>query len=215
MAIRLAVLTGDVIDSRRIDDARRLRRVLDAVLTRLADRHDGAYQRYRGDGFQLALGRADAALDAAMALRAALIANSDADRRWDARLAIAVGRDRWRPGHELASADGPVFVASGQALDTLDEGDAHLSLNLTDGPIEPCQTLLLRYLDALVDGWSPYAAEIVGLRLEHDETQQALAKRLGIRQPSVHKRLRAARWPLVADTLTHFRERLAQEAPTP
>lgn len=205
MATSVAVLTGDIIDSRRIADSRRLHGVLEATLARLADRHAGAYQRYRGDGFQLALGQAEAALDAAVALRAALIASSDAERRWDARLAIAVGRDPWRPGRDLASADGPVFVASGRGLDTLAEDDAHLALSPAGAPIEPCHALLLRYLDTLVDGWSPYAAEVIGLRLQHDETQQALAQRLGIRQPSVHKRLRAARWPLLADTLAHFR----------
>ncbi|WP_016854289.1 hypothetical protein [Halomonas smyrnensis] len=215
MATRLAVITGDIIDSRRLEEGQRLHRVLETTLEGLAERHEGDYQRYRGDGFQLAIARVEAALEAAVALRAALIAHSEAGHRWDARLAIAVGRDDWRPGEALASADGPVFVASGRTLDALDASDAHLALRHTDVDEAPCEALLIRHLDALLADWSPRAAEAVGLRLADDLTQQALAERLGIRQPSVHKRLRAARWPLLADTLTHFRTSLADKEATP
>ncbi|GEK72387.1 MULTISPECIES: hypothetical protein [Halomonas] len=215
MATRLAVITGDIIDSRRLEEGQRLHRVLETTLTGLAERHEGDYQRYRGDGFQLAIARAEAALDAAVALRAALIAHSETGHRWDARLAIAVGHDDWRPGEALASADGPVFVASGQALDALNASETHLALRHTDVDEAPCEALLIRHLDALLADWSPRAAEAVGLRLTEDLTQQALAERLGIRQPSVHKRLRAARWPLLADTLTHVRASLAGEEATP
>ncbi|XKE46846.1 hypothetical protein LG302_06850 [Halomonas organivorans] len=215
MVSRLAVLTGDVIESRRIADARCLHRTLEAALAELADHHDGAYQRYRGDGFQLALPDPAAAVDAAVTLRASLIERSEADQRWDARVAIAVGADTLPPADDLASADGPVFVASGRALDALARRDEHLALAMTTEAVEPCLALVLRYLDELVEGWSPYSAEIVRLRLRHEETQQALAERLGIRQPSVHKRLRAARWPLLVDTLALFRKRLAEEDTTP
>ncbi|KGE77739.1 hypothetical protein CVH10_12010 [Halomonas sp. ND22Bw] len=215
MATRLAVITGDIIDSRRLEEGQRLHQVLETTLTDLAERHEGDYQRYRGDGFQLAIARAEAALEAAVALRAALIAHSETGHRWDARLAVAVGHDDWRPGQALASADGPVFVASGQALDALDASEAHLALRHTDVDEGSCEALLVRHLDAMLADWSPRAAEAVGLRLTEDLTQQALAERLGIRQPSVHKRLRAARWPLLADTLTHFRASLADEEATP
>lgn len=215
MANRIAVITGDIIDSRRLTDSRRLHGLLESTLTGLAERYAGGYQRYRGDGFQLALDRAEAALDAAVAIRAALIAHSEPGHRWDARLAVAIGQDTWHPGDALASADGPAFIASGRALDALSEGDAHLTLSHNEAPDAPCQALLLRHLDALIDGWSPRAAEVVVLRLEGDLTQQALAERLGIRQPSVHKRLRAAHWGLLADSLAHFRDTLGGTGHTP
>ncbi|UYG08983.1 hypothetical protein [Halomonas sp. M4R1S46] len=210
----IAVLTGDVIASRRIADTPALYRVLDATLGRLAEHYGGRFERYRGDGFQLALPAAGAALDAAVALRAALIMHSD-ERRWDARVAMAVGSDDWQADRALASADGPVFVASGRALDALAEGAAHLALTRPGAPRDAALALLVRYVDELVDGWSRYSAEIACLSLWHDESQQAMAERLGIRQPSVHKRLRTARWALLADTLDFFRHRLATEGPAP
>ncbi|MFY0992529.1 hypothetical protein [Halomonas sp. C05BenzN] len=203
MARRIAVLTGDVIDSRKVADTRRLHRVLDTTLAELVDRHGGHGERYRGDGFQLALPQPGAAMTAAVQLRAALIQHSEPHQRWDARIAVAVGQE----DRGIAAADGEVFVRSGQALDTLET--RHLAVVLLEAPDEACPTLLTRFLDDLIDGWSRYSAEVVTLSLDRATTQQALAERLGIRQPSVHKRLRAARWELLVDTLAYFERRLA------
>ncbi|WP_112055206.1 hypothetical protein [Onishia taeanensis] len=208
----LAVLTGDIIASQRISDITALYRVLDASLSRLAKHYGGRFERYRGDGFQLAIPCTSEALHAAVALRAELIMHSQ-DQRWDARVAVAVGHNEWQPGSPLASADGPVFIASGKALDAISESDAHLALTEADAPHDAAMTLLVRYVDELIDGWSHYSAEIAFLKLWHDESQQAIAERLGIRQPSVHKRLRAARWAMLADTLNFFQQRLATEQP--
>ncbi|MDN3526168.1 hypothetical protein QWY79_12920 [Halomonas sabkhae] len=212
MTQAVAVLTGDIIDSRGLDDSQALFAVLDETLERLARAHDGRFERFRGDGFQLALPEPAAALEAAVMLRAGLIRQGQ-DQRWDARIAIAVGEDDWQPEAPLAAADGPVFVASGQGLDNMAE-DTHLSLTRPDAEPDPGLELLLRYVDELIEGWTTHAAEISHLRLWHDESQQALARRLGIRQPSVHKRLRTARWALLGDTLAYFRERLAMEGST-
>jgi hypothetical protein len=206
MARRIAVLTGDVIDSRKVTDGTQLYNVLDTTLTTLADRHNGRGQRYRGDGFQLVVADAGQAMTAAIQLRAALIQHSEPHQRWDARLAIAVGDDDWQATQALTDADGEVFVRSGQALDAMET--PHLSLSLVEAEHDDCLALLTRFIDDLVDGWSHYSAEIVALSLQQPATQQALAEQLGIRQPSVHKRLRAARWALLADTLACFEKRL-------
>ncbi|GHE21951.1 hypothetical protein [Halomonas urumqiensis] len=204
MPQRIAVLTGDVIDSRKVNDRPRLYQLLDERLAELATLHGGHGERFRGDGFQLALPHAAPAMQAAVALRAALIEHSEPDQRWDARIAVAVGPAQ----RGIADADSDTFVASGRALDALADGTAHLALARLDAPEDAGLTLLVRFIDDLIDGWSPYSAEVVGMSFRHEDSQQALAKRLGIRQPSVHKRLRAARWALLSDTLAYFGERL-------
>ncbi|SEK65321.1 hypothetical protein [Halomonas daqiaonensis] len=211
MPQRIAVLTGDVIDSRKVDDRPRLYRLLDDCIAELTARHGGHGERFRGDGFQLALPKAATAMEAAVALRATLIEHSEPDQRWDARIAIAVGPAEGG----IAEADGATFVASGRALDALADTNAHLALTPLDAPEDPGLALLIRFVDDLLDGWSPYSAEVVGLSLRHDASQQALAEHLGIRQPSVHKRLRAARWALLSDTLDYLRQRFTEEECTP
>ncbi|EPC03955.1 hypothetical protein L861_01245 [Litchfieldella anticariensis FP35 = DSM 16096] len=213
MQQRIAVLTGDVIESRKIHDQARLFDVLDATLNELTERYGGQGERYRGDGFQLALPCPEYALTAAVTLRAALIRHSEERRRWDARIAVAVGKDAWRDDLRVSEASGEPFVHSGQSLDALSDGQQHLDLRILDGSDGDCPALLTRFVDELIDGWSRYSAEIVYMSLCHDESQQALAKRLGISQPSVHKRLRAARWPLLAEYLAYMHRRLKDETP--
>ncbi|MFO7649144.1 MULTISPECIES: hypothetical protein [Halomonas] len=209
----LAVITGDIIDSRRIQPAEALSRALDAALEGLTERFGACTSRYRGDGFQLALAPQHA-MEAAVLLRASLIRHSSREQRWDARLAVAVGpADGWTPQQGIAEASAPPFVASGLALDALPE-DQHLVLN-PGAPPSGCLALLVRYLDEMIEGWTPAAAEVVAQMLCHADSQQALANRLGISQPAVHKRLRTARWPLLQETLAYLRHRLTDEEPAP
>ncbi|WP_299231791.1 hypothetical protein [uncultured Halomonas sp.] len=208
---RIAVLTGDVVDSRKVSDRRRLYRLLDDSLQRLARQQQGHAERFRGDGFQIALPQARHAMTAAIALRAALIEHSEPDQRWDARIAVAVGPARWQADLRIAEADDAPFVASGRRLDRLGEGDEHLALTLLDDPDDGSLALLMRFLDDLLAGWSTYSAEVVQLSLERTLSQQAMATHLGISQPSVYKRLKAARWPLLSDTLAYLETRLADK----
>ncbi|MCE8038618.1 hypothetical protein [Halomonas sp. MCCC 1A11062] len=213
MAQRIAVLTGDLVDSRKASDPQRLFQVLDTAIEAITARYDGQSERYRGDGFQIALPDPAVAMPAAVLLRAALIRHSEERQRWDARIAVAIGRDSWQPGQRVTEASGEVFVRSGQTLDTMSEGTTHLALSLVEEPSSECLALLTRFVDDLLDGWSRYSAETVYLSLWHEESQQALAKRLGISQPSVHKRLRAARWALLDDYLRYLGQRFKDDSP--
>lgn len=211
MARCIAVLTGDIIDSRRIRGTAHLSRVLDDVLALLASRFGARVERYRGDGFQVALGEPEHAMNAAVLLRAALIRHSTREQRWDARIAIAIGPDEhWDETLRVGESAAPPFVASGSALDALG-GERHLSLILSTASAEDGLALLIRFIDELIDGWSAASAEAIYFSLCHAESQQALAARLGISQPGVHKRLRTARWPLLQETLAYMQRRLKDE----
>ncbi|WP_148254756.1 hypothetical protein [Aidingimonas lacisalsi] len=207
----IAVLTGDVIQSRKIRDSTRLFAVLDAILEGLADRYGGQGERYRGDGFQLAVPQPAQGLHAAIMLRAALIQHSDETQRWDARVAIAVGRSQWSGKQPVSEAHDDPFIRSGQTLDGM---NAHLALSLPTGRDDACLALLTRFADDMIDDWSAHSAETVLLTLQHQESQQALAERIGISQPGVHKRLRRARWPLLSDYLAFMEQRLALDIVT-
>lgn len=211
MVQRIAVLTGDLVDSRKASDPKRLFEELDTAIEAITGRYGGQGERYRGDGFQIALPVPEHALHAAVLLRAALIRHSEKHQRWDARIAVAIGEARWQPEQRVTEASGEVFVRSGQTLDAMSEGTSHLCLSLSEEPGSECLALLTRFVDDLIEGWSRYAAEAVYLSLWHDEPQQALAKRLGISQPGVHKRLRAARWSLLDDYLRYLAQRFKDD----
>ncbi|MCK0752758.1 hypothetical protein [Chromohalobacter japonicus] len=204
----LGVLTGDIVGSRRINDQTRLDQALESALGLLESQYGACVDRYRGDGFQVALRSPVQTMTAAVLTRAALIRHSPSRREtWDARIAVAIGSGHLPKTGRFASANGEVYVRSGQALDALSEGDTRFALSLP----EPDDTLALltRFADATLQGWTHNAAEVMYWQLQHAETQKALAKRLGRAQSTIHQRLHAARWPLIEEYLAHVEQRIA------
>ncbi|MFD2437755.1 hypothetical protein [Modicisalibacter luteus] len=68
--------------------------------------------------------------------------------------------------------------------------------------------MLTRFADDVVSHWSRFSAEVVSLSLLYQESQQQLAKRLGRAQPTINRRLVAARWPLIRDYLEYMQKAL-------
>ena len=103
-------------------------------------------------------------------------------------------------------ADGEAFIRSGQGLDALSQGDRRLGLFLATP--QPELDLLIRFADDIVSHWSHNAAEVVRFNLTTDHSQSELARRLNRSQPTINRRLSAARWPLIRDFLVFSRQRL-------
>ncbi|MEC9482268.1 MAG: hypothetical protein UMU75_02945 [Halomonas sp.] len=207
----IGVLTGDVVGSQQIDNPAVLGSALDEALA-LAGAHLGAQgSRYRGDGFQLAIPDPAQAMTAAILIRATLIRHSPARQAmWDARIAVAVDEGEIPVTGRLADARGAAFVRSGRHLDTLGDTSERLVIVTPFSEHESQLSLLTRFADDIVSHWSHYSAEVVAHSLLHAESQQALANRLGRTQPTINRRLVAARWPLIRDYLAHVRQLIAE-----
>nr|WP_286009651.1 hypothetical protein [Salinicola sp. S1-1-2] len=203
----IAVLSGDVVASRDIEDKRALRRAIDNGIACLTDFAGATGMRYRGDAFQLALPRTRDAMAAAILMRACLIEHSPSRRQmWDARIAIGIGEGTFPSSMDFVDADGEPFVRSGQGLDQLDDAQQRLGLFLPS-PREELD-LLVRFADDIISHWSHNAAEVVRLSLTTKLSQSALARRLERSQPTINRRLGAARWSLIEDFLALTRQRL-------
>ncbi len=116
----VAVLTGDVVGSSKlgVDQTNKLFRYLNTAAERLATWPGNAgsrgFTRSRGDTWQLVLTVPGLALRACLFLRAAIKA---ADRRFDTRIGIGIGRaERFDPD-DVGASDGEAFRLSGARLD--------------------------------------------------------------------------------------------------
>ncbi|MHB0777457.1 hypothetical protein [Halomonas sp. WWR20] len=213
---QIGVLTGDVVGSQRIDDKARLHDTLDAIMDILAERFGAQGNRYRGDGFQIALPEPAIAMTAAVLVRAALIRQSPSRQQmWDARIAVGLGFGKIPDASRFADADGEVFVLSGRRLDTLGQTAVRQAIVTPIAELTDELTLLTRFADDIISHWSRYSAEVAYLSLLHQESQQALAERLERAQPTIHKRLAAARWSLIHDYLDYVSRRVAEALPCP
>ncbi|WP_110687420.1 hypothetical protein [Salinicola aestuarinus] len=203
----IGILSGDIVGSRAIDDKQALRDALDLTLARVRESFGGVGMRYRGDAFQIAIPDGADVMRAAVLIRASLLEHSPSRRQpWDARVSASLGGSEMPTEGNFTDADGPAFVRSGQGLDDLSRNDQRLGLFLSQEQREI--DLLIRFVDDIVGQWSHNAAEVVRLSLTTSLTQSELAIRLERSQPTINRRLTAARWSLVKDFLTFMRQRL-------
>jgi DNA-directed RNA polymerase specialized sigma24 family protein len=83
---------------------------------------------------------------------------------------------------------------------------------LTNSPdIDRHLALLTRLVDDIISHWSHYSAQVAYLSLLYNESQQALATRLGRSQPTIHTRLSTAKMELVRAYISFTSEILTSE----
>ena len=193
-----AVLTGDIVASRRSGRAR-----LDAGIAALSlasDRFaaiagsDLRFTRYRGDGWQVLLDRPDLALRAMICLRAALKAEGGG---LDTRIAAGFGAVETGAERDLSGATGPAFFASGEALDTA--GDRRYVIALPGWP-----QAVAALLDAIVTDWTAAQAEAAAIDAAENLIQADIAKKLGITRQAVQQRLAGAKMGAVRQAIETF-----------
>ena len=194
-----AVLTGDIVGYSRNREPER-RRVLRALKSSLESlnrllpgRTRVKFQIYRGDSFQTVILKPELALRAAILVRAGLRHRIQPSRRRqapDCRIAIGIGTIDSLPTSAVSEGDGEAFRRSGPVLDAM-RGDRRLRIESPWPEIDNEMDTELALLDVVAGRWSPQQAEAVIAQLK-GITQAEAAKVMGISQPAVVARLKAA-----------------------
>ncbi|MGH1413372.1 MAG: MarR family transcriptional regulator [Pelagimonas sp.] len=187
----LTVLTGDIVDSTKLDSA-----ALDQAMLALSDAAseisgwDSApslFGRSSGDGWQLALGNPARGLRAALYLQACL---RRLDKSLASRMSLATGEGHLPENQDVNSAHGAVFVSSGRLLDRI-SGHIHMAHS---GCGTKNATLVLA--DYISQGWTQAQARSLCEMLPPDAgPREEAAKRLGVSRPAVNQALWSAGFP--------------------
>lgn len=195
-----AVITGDLVGS-----TRKSRTAIEQAMAALAEFADAARHwvgaplcltRSRGDGWQVRLARPELALRTALAIRARVKALPSG---LDTRAAFALGDTAPPAGADLNRETGPVYVASGRALDHLPDG-THLVYAGT-GPLAAA-TLLAGHL---ADGWTRAQSAALQYALAPNKpADREIAALLGISQQAVSKNLAAAGFHAIVAALAEI-----------
>ena len=181
-----AVLTGDLVQSRRTSAAR-----VDAAIAALSEASsafstalnlDLGFTRDRGDGWQVVLSEPRLVLRAMIYLRARLIG---ADLGLDTRISAGIGFIESRGTRDLSDATGEAFFISGDHL----EMTKKRRMVLAGAGIGIWQNAVILLADQLVSGWSAAQAEAAAIMVLHETTQEDIAGRLGITRQAVQLRL--------------------------
>jgi hypothetical protein len=198
---KASVISGDVIGSSTLKPAARkkLQRLMDVFFSEAGRQWpDLKVQQYRGDSVQALLtGNRDKALRIALLLQSFLI-----KEKFSIRLAIGIGDISFK-SKDVITSDGTAFQASGPYLDELLKSGDVISIASQDKTFTSEWMVHSVSLNFIIQHWSPQQAEAIYLQLQN-HTQQAIARKLKIKQPSVHQRLQGAGWPVVQKILQRF-----------
>lgn len=206
----LAVLTADIVRSRKIPQ-----KLLEARMTQVAEeiskslkRRKNVFEFYRGDSFQ-ALIPANDSLRVALLWRAALMATAG-KYKWDLRIAIGIGTIDHQ-GKTLAASGGAAFRHSGALLDKMKHSDVQRIGFTTDNEqLNLCLNTECQLAEGLISRWTNIGADTLYNLMLFNDTQDALATRIGVTQPAIHKRLQTANWPAIRHWEHHFRQVISQ-----
>ncbi len=187
----LAVITGDIVDSRKQPDSswsELLERLLDANAYKSSH-----FDIYRGDSFQLAILEPENALKVALKIKSAL----KQSKSLDARMAIGIDKSPV-PSTKVTATNGEAYTRSGNAFDTFMDSKHRLTVSTPWPEVNAELNLELLLASQIMDQWTPASATLMTAYLYNPKiSQQNLADRLGIKQSSVSERKSRAQVDLI------------------
>lgn len=214
----VAVLSGDLVKSRRLENRRSavldgVAQVIKVARSFLVAKHSKFLYSgfYRGDSFQCALSEPKHSLWTALFIRTELMKLRRRDICIDVRMGLGLGTFSTWNGRDISASDGEAFQLSGKALDSLKSAkEKYRRLRiLTPWPdTDVSFSNLASSLDALTQRWTLEQAEAISLALIN-KTQEEIAKALKVKQPAVQMRLQTAGFYALKEALDYFGQVLA------
>ncbi|HEY4789097.1 MAG TPA: SatD family protein [Bacteroidales bacterium] len=200
-----SVLTGDIIDSSKLNDLQR--KILLEQMKQLFDELSAKDSNlkidiFRGDSFQGVQTNIDIALLTSLKIKAGLKRSSLAKTGIDTRIAIGIGEISMF-SEKIQESDGEAFRNSGQMLDKLKGQESTLMFKSPWNEVNDEIDVHCFTLDAITGRWSPQMAEVV-FELLDGYKQVQIASKLGITQPSVNQRIKLANWSAIEKVLQRF-----------
>jgi hypothetical protein len=198
----IAVLTGDIISSRKSDTATWLN-ALKVQLNKFGT-SPKKWEIYRGDEFQLEVARPEEALMKAFQLKACL----KSFKNLDVRMAIGIGEKDFE-GNKVSQSNGTAFNNSGTQFDRLKKQKVNLAISSPYKEFDEEINLMLKLALVTMDNWSVVSAQLAEIVFDNpDLLQETIAQKLQIRQAAVSQRFNRAKLDLMIELENHFHNKL-------
>lgn len=206
----VAVLTGDIVGSSKLDAERRIYLyktfplLSDILLEKYHDNISYKISNFRGDGWQLIVNSPSKAFEISLFIRT-FIRYKFQNEKLDTRIAIGIGSVQFIPEDNVSAGDGPAYLSSGRLLESF----SHQYMGIRFSSVKENLLLsslenLVSVLDLIITSWGPGQSQAVNLALQ-GYTQTEIAKKWQpnpIKQPSVSKSLQTAGWDQLKYSLT-------------
>lgn len=190
--MNIAVIKGDIVGSRKVQNPELWMQPLKQLLERLGS-FPQDWELIWGDSFQLQLSNASEALQTAVLLKSlikSLPEDIDTNTKdfLDVRMGIGIGELTYQ-ADRISESNGPAFVLASKAFDNIQKGKSLMMMASSDERINQEINLYLRLAGKFMDNWSISSAELVHQHILHPNmNQDEHAERFGISQGAVSAR---------------------------
>ncbi len=198
----IAVITGDVINSRRLPNnwVDILKLSLDSLIgTNIK------WEIFRGDSFQVELNVKYALLNA-IYIKACLKTLKNAD----VRIGIGIGVKSIN-AKKLTEANGEVYINSGKAFDNLKTNKVNMAMVTPWPKFDEEINLFIKLALISMDSWGQISAEMVKYAIEYQNIKQdKIAKISGRSQSSVSEALKRAHYSELMELESRYRNHITK-----
>lgn len=202
-----AIITGDIVDSSRMSAKEHdlMLQMLQSLPKLLSTLIKIDLEIFRGDSFQIRVGKPVDSLTAALAIRANIRSYkfAESNSQWDARLSIGIGSIEYE-NRTLATSDGEAYRASGRGLDAI--GKCRLIIETPWDEVNKELRVSTAFADDIVSGWTQSQSRVMFQSLTTDTSHAEIGCLLGISRQMVDKALRAGKEELMNLYISRFKD---------
>lgn len=197
----IAIITGDIINSRKKDNRQKWLPLLKKVFA-IYGKAPADWEIFRGDSFQYRVAPTENALRIALHIKAALKTLKDKD----VRMAIGIGEED-QPSKNITEANGSAYIYSGELFEQLKFRKINLAVKSTNPDFDQKLNLMLQLANITMDKWSTSSAEMVQLLLENPSLSQTeLAEKMGRSQSSISERQSRSQFDIINELVRYFEQ---------
>ncbi|MEX2591162.1 MAG: SatD family protein [Anditalea sp.] len=200
----IAVITGDIIGSRKADTASWLK-ALKSQLNSFGT-SPKEWEIYRGDEFQLEIAQPGEALLKAFQLKACM----KTFKNLDIRMGIGIGEKNF-DGTKVSQSNGSAFNNSGSQFDLLKKQKVNLAICSPQKEFDKEINLMLKLALVTMDNWSVVSAQLALMVLgDPNLLQEEIAQKLGIKQSAVSQRSNRAKLDLMMELENYYQNKMKE-----
>jgi hypothetical protein len=212
-----AVITGDIVHSRRVGDIQLLLAGLKNTIKDIENylNLEIPFEIYRGDSFQMLIENAEMAVEIAVLIRSGLrnatpmlgenAKNMSIENLWDTRVSIGIGKVEF-PAAKIVESSGEAFKLSGMQLDEMKNSSDKIRLISSWDDLNEQFAVLTVLGDSIISRWTFHSSEAAYRYLLYKETQKRISEKLGISQPAVHNRLNISNIDAIERMLAYLKK---------
>ncbi len=199
----ISVITGDIINSRKIQDPEEWITPLKQLFEQVG-KSPASWEIYRGDSFQLEVEHPEDVLRIAISIKATF----KSIKGIDVRMAIGTGQKNYS-APKITESNGEAFIYSGEQLEKLKKEKQTLAIKTSWPDFDLEMNLYLKLALIAMDNWKKKTAELVKTSMQHpDKGQKELAELMGINQSSVSEGQKRAHYAEIMELELLFREKI-------